>query len=197
MSMPKITATPRLRTHERKDRDGGVVIYYYWDGRGLHRPDVALGRDKGLAMQRYLECEAGVGLGGGRALTKRLPSRRSGKRRNLKSDIWLNVPAWQRTMYFNAERRAQESNKSFKLTPDEFLSLIVKAGGVCEVSGLPFELGVSRSPFAPSMDRKDCSIGYELGNVQIVCHIVNVAMNTWGIEPLLRMSEAVLRKQAA
>jgi len=106
----------------------------------------------------------------------------------------LNVPAWQRTMYFNAERRAQSANKSFKLTPDEFLTLLVEASGKCQVTGLPFVLGVSRSPFAPSMDRKDCAIGYEIGNVQIVCHIVNVAMNTWGISPLLTVAEALLRK---
>lgn len=194
--MPKVTDTPRLRTHSRKDRHGNVIVYYFWDGRTTHRPDVALGRDYGLAMQRYRDCEAGIGLKSSRAVSKALPSRRTGKRRNLKSDIWLAVPAWQRTMYFNAERRARVAEKSFRLTPNEFLALIVNAGGKCEVTGLPFELGVSRSPFAPSMDRKDCSKGYELGNVQIVCHIVNLAMNTWGLEPLLRVAEALCGNNA-
>lgn len=187
---------PRLRIHQRKDRNGDLTVYYYWDGRGSGRPDVALGKDRGLALERWRKCEEGIFPGKGRPLTKALPAKRQGYRRRTLSEHWNSTPEWQRRMYFNAERRAIEAEKSFKLTPDEFFALLVAADGKCQVSGLPLEPGISRSPFAPSLDRKDCAIGYELGNVRIVCHIANVAMNSWGIDPLMTLANALMRKTA-
>jgi hypothetical protein len=207
MSMPKITETPRLRTHKRTS-GGKTWTSYYWDGRTRGGKDVPLGSDFDKALELWAQCERGIfpekvkrlpkpkapPKPRTRSLAQPLMLRQPGKRRKIEAEEWVATPAWQRNMYFRAERRAIESRRSFTLTPAEFLAVLARANGCCEVSGLPFDPVADRSPFAPSLDRIECSIGYEAGNVRLVCHIANVAMNTWGIEPVLRLAEALLRK---
>lgn len=70
----------------------------------------------------------------------------------------------------------------------------IRAAGACEVTGIPFSLdrGESgRRPYAPSLDRRDSSGGYTSENCRLVCVAVNVAMNEWGAELLLRIAEHV------
>jgi hypothetical protein len=73
-------------------------------------------------------------------------------------------------------------------------------GGCCAVSGLPFNLtvvgtGQARHPFAPSLDRVNREQPYRGDNVRLVVAIANFAMNAWGLEPLVELSNAVYTKQ--
>lgn len=91
------------------------------------------------------------------------------------------------TVYRGAKKNAARKGRPFKLTPAELKALYENRAGVCAISGQAFSLekyGSNRAPFAPSLDRIDCSKGYVKGNVRLVSQIVNLAMNTWGEEPI-------------
>jgi len=70
-----------------------------------------------------------------------------------------------------------------------------RQGGCCVITGIPLELEIPVSktrelnPFAPSLDRIDSGRGYTKDNVRIVCVIVNLAMNRFGLEAFQRMME--------
>jgi len=69
--------------------------------------------------------------------------------------------------------------------------------GYCEVTGIEFDLG-SRggkwAPFAPSVDRIDCSKGYTKDNCRVVCVIFNMARNQFTDEDVLKMARAMVAK---
>jgi len=61
------------------------------------------------------------------------------------------------------------------------------ASGVCEVTGIPFDLNPSNfkrmNPFAPSLDRIDSTNrDYSETNTRVVLASVNVALGEWGLE---------------
>lgn len=67
--------------------------------------------------------------------------------------------------------------------------------GVCELTGLPLECGVSIPQWnSPSMDRIDSSKGYTFDNIRIICYAMNVALNTWGENTLRILMEAWLNE---
>jgi hypothetical protein len=85
----------------------------------------------------------------------------------------------------SARNNAKRLGKEFSLDAEWVLRRLDK--GVCEVTGIRFELGGeegSRSPWAPSLDRQDPAKGYTPDNVKVVVLILNVARNNWGDEPL-------------
>lgn len=52
----------------------------------------------------------------------------------------------------------------------------------CAITRTPFsmtKIGGAR-PYAPSIDRIDCSLGYSAKNCRIVCVATNLAINRWG-----------------
>jgi len=61
--------------------------------------------------------------------------------------------------------------------------------GVCEISGVPFNLREGRTFDSPSIDRIDPSRGYTYANIRLICHAMNSALGDWGEEKLL----AILR----
>lgn len=187
---------PHLREHRRKAKDGSVVTYFFWDGRSRGIRDIPLGTDRERAIELWRQCELGAfpTKKRGRSISKLAPARQPGRRRKIDNPHWDALPGHLRTMYFNAERRAADLKRSFTLTPEQFLDVLRRAGDCCEVSGIPFEIGGGRNPFGPSLDRIDCSRGYEANNVRMVACIVNTSLSDWGLEPVLRMSEALLRK---
>lgn len=70
------------------------------------------------------------------------------------------------------------------MTRDEFMAMIERSKGRCELTGIPFSdrtpQGCERAPFAPSVDRIDHRRGYTADNCRLVCLGVNVALNQWG-----------------
>ena len=72
----------------------------------------------------------------------------------------------------------------FKLS-DQYMrpNVAEKPSNCCAISGLA--LGTSRgnnrdkNPFAGSIDRIDSNVGYEQGNVRLLTHWVNNALNTY------------------
>ena len=80
-----------------------------------------------------------------------------------------------------ARRRSKRKSRECGVTLDLLKRMHEKQLGRCAVSGIAFDLtGGTGGPFAPSLDRIDNSVGYEEGNVRLVCHAVNLMMNRWG-----------------
>ncbi len=100
------------------------------------------------------------------------------------------------TLLLNYARdRARRLQLPFDLDR-EFLRQKLEAG-VCELSGLPIERvapGNHRThPFAPSLDRKEPTMGYEKSNVRLVCFAVNRARSDWGDEVLLTIANGIVK----
>lgn len=79
----------------------------------------------------------------------------------------------------------------------DILRLLLEQGYRCPISGSYFTHDAfdgegGTSPFQPSVDRKDSSLGYRHGNVRIVCLLVNLAMNNWGEAPLFKIAERIV-----
>lgn len=79
------------------------------------------------------------------------------------------------------------------ITADDIEAML--APMVCSVTGLPltWEHGGSTraNPWAPSIDRLDCSKGYVPGNVRVVCVLYNLARNDFPDEALFTMAKAL------
>jgi hypothetical protein len=85
---------------------------------------------------------------------------------------------------------------AFNLTKECVHRMLNESGWRCAVTGADFsmELVNGTRPFAPSIDRRDCSEGYTPGNCRMVCVAANFAMNVWGEAVLWRLFDK--RKQA-
>ncbi len=187
----------RLREKKHARKDGGVTTYYSWDGRRKGLGEVPLGTEKDSAIKLWNQLESGIYTEAkilGKSGPKTLAVRQVGKRRAIPNAAWNMAEPWMRTMFLNAERRASVAKRAFTITPSEFIELCIQSEMTCAVSGITFDSTGKNSPFAPSLDRIDSARGYEPGNVRLVCHIANVAMNKWGLEHLIKLSKAVLRK---
>lgn len=115
-----------------------------------------------------------------------------------------HVTAYRRTpsgrakllVYF-ASRRAKDSEMEFSLSHEDVVTVLAR--GVCEATGLPFDMGPSvnkhrANPWAPSLDRRDNSKGYTPDNVQVVCAAYNYAKNEFTPEVLLTVARAIVDK---
>lgn len=70
-------------------------------------------------------------------------------------------------------------------------------GGSCELTGLRFNMSVAtRRPnaFTPSIDRINAGGGYTKGNCRLVLHSVNAALGDWGLETVIGVAEALVRR---
>jgi hypothetical protein len=99
---------------------------------------------------------------------------------------------------FNSSRkRAKETGKSFTITTEDVLDLSKRQLNRCALSGIHFQPGKMadgrRDPRAPSIDRIDCSRGYELDNIRLVLHAVNIGLNMWGDELFLQICAGRLK----
>lgn len=159
-------------------RHGG----YYWtpriEGRQVRKH---LGREYSGALKSYYELE---GVPDGDRKIWRLPASYSKDTRN-----------WKKRLYCQARATARSRGVEFSLTLEEIAQLGKLADGRCQVTKIPFEFRFTederRRPWAPSLDRIDPRKGYTLENCRLVCVAVNIAMNDWGVELLLKIGRAL------
>ncbi len=71
---------------------------------------------------------------------------------------------------------AKRRNHDWAVTKDYLQSLFEQQNGICALSGIEMQVKVN-SPYRPSLDRKDSSVGYIAGNCQFVCSVLNVMKN--------------------
>ncbi len=107
-----------------------------------------------------------------------------------------------RVMLSNARTRARRMGAPMLLGSEDVTAMLVAQGFRCAVSGLPFDLvskpvGAYYSPWRPSLDRIDRSLGYTVNNVRVVSIIANWAMGEWGEDHLIRLAKAVTRRNTS
>lgn len=92
--------------------------------------------------------------------------------------------------------RAKRLGVPFDLTV-EFLADKISSG-ICEVTGIPFELGVSEinhaKAFSPSVDRITPGGGYTQDNVRVVVYIYNIARSDFSEDDVLTFAKALVAK---
>lgn len=93
----------------------------------------------------------------------------------------------------NCRGNARKRGLDFALTVEGIEGML--APMVCSATGLPLTWGhdgdTSRNPWAPSIDRLDCSKGYVPGNVRVVCVLYNLARSDFRDEDLLEVAKAL------
>ena len=101
---------------------------------------------------------------------------------------------YMRALYYAAARAKRSGMKI--MSQDEFKAIVERTEGCCEVSGIPFSDvvpdGANKAMWAPSLDRLDCHAGYEASNCRLVCVAVNLAMNEFGHEVLMKIARAMV-----
>lgn len=82
--------------------------------------------------------------------------------------------------------RAKKAGIPHAIEAQDIDELIVRQRFACAISGIPLQPSSDRfgGPFAPSLDRITPATGYVRGNIRVVCQMVNLAMNEWGLEAL-------------
>lgn len=102
-------------------------------------------------------------------------------------------------MWHNASRRSKrnKSCESFEITiTPEWIAKKLTIG-VCECTGIPFDLSptdkFSTNPYAPSLDRIDPTIKtYSPENTRVVLSCVNIALNEFGEQTVLPILKAMV-----
>lgn len=161
---------------------------------GTNDPAVAEIADKELRRQ--------VQLGTYRKARPGRTSMRSIRRASVKTVALGHAPAergdWRWQLYRRAKQGAKQRGLDFELGWGDFIAICERAAGLCEVSGITLETSSDhtrhRSPYKPSIDRINSSLGYVAGNVRIVCVMVNAALNTWGDEALITVALSIASK---
>lgn len=71
--------------------------------------------------------------------------------------------------------------------------------GICEVTGLPFELvyGKGKVPWSPSLDQIIPGNGYTPENTRVVVWLYNSAKNIFTDEDVLKMAQALVNKDGS
>ena len=67
--------------------------------------------------------------------------------------------------------------------------------GVCQLTGIPFNLDGGKTWDSPSLDRKDPKLGYTPRNTRVVLYAVNVMANIWGPEKILEIAKAIMERR--
>lgn len=93
--------------------------------------------------------------------------------------------------------RSKQRGMSHGITADYLTDLAEAQRYRCVISGIEFEQSTywrtkRRNPFSPSIDRIDNARGYEIGNVRIVCLIVNLARSNFDDSALVKMAKAIV-----
>jgi len=92
-----------------------------------------------------------------------------------------------------ARSRAKQKGIPFDLDANEIQNRI--DGGVCELTGIPFDLSTPKSWNAPSLDQIAPGAGYTMGNVRVVLYSVNVMANTWGHQRIMEVAAAITSRR--
>lgn len=105
----------------------------------------------------------------------------------------FKTPEYRAELFFKTiKKRAYDQGKDFDLTVEW---LIEKLNGVCELSGIPFNLdnyGEGHNKFySPSVDRINNEVGYLMSNCRMVLFSVNAGKHTGSDEDFYNLITAI------
>jgi len=101
-----------------------------------------------------------------------------------------------------AKHRAGKRGLPFDLTEEWAAAQIERQDFKCALTGIPFlaehsDVKARIRPYAPSLDRIDCTGGYTVDNVQIVACAINMMLLDWGEEVFKRVAQGYRQVQRA
>lgn len=107
------------------------------------------------------------------------------------------------TLISAARCRARKRGHEHDLDIEWALSSWEAQKGRCAITGIPLDIETplrttskDLSPFAPSLDRIDCDLGYTKANTRIVCVAANLAMNRFGADVFKSLLQGYAEMQA-
>lgn len=91
--------------------------------------------------------------------------------------------------------RGKSRGRSFNVSIDYLKSLYNQQFGLCAVTKLPMTMiiGPGVHVYNVSVDRIDNSIGYEPGNVQLVCYQVNIMRGQLSVSDFKHLCRQIVR----
>ena len=92
-----------------------------------------------------------------------------------------------------AKHRAKTRGLPFNLDPKDIQKRV--DAGVCELTGIAFDLATPHAWNAPSLDQIAPGKGYITSNVRVVLYALNVMANTWGHQRILEIANAILERR--
>lgn len=93
-----------------------------------------------------------------------------------------------------AKQRAKAKGLPFDLDAHRANLQEAMDKGVCQMTGIPFDMLGKQTWNSPSLDRVVPSRGYVISNVRVVLFSLNVMMHDWGVETVQTVANA-LKKQ--
>lgn len=179
---------PRYKHVEIARTRHGRTVYYYRPNRGsrVRLPD-DYGSEAFEAAILQIE-QTGV--------TKRATYRQTYTfDRNKRGNVGAAISRALR----GAAHRARQRNFEFELDFEWARERVEQQEFRCAVSGVAFycdkKLPPERNPFAPSLDRIDCSRGYTRENTRVVVFALNVMLSDWGIEVVEKVARGLWREK--
>ena len=100
------------------------------------------------------------------------------------------LTAWANQMWAFAEKGARGRQLDFTISKEWVRSKLEK--GTCEITEISFDLFYRNSPWVPSIDRIDSTLGYSEENCRMVVWAVNLAKGKWDDSVLLTISRAIV-----
>lgn len=101
-----------------------------------------------------------------------------------------------RHLVWSAATRAKRKGIPFSLGDADIADIQRRIDvGLCEITGMPFDLSPGRHFNSPSIDRIDSTRGYSPDNIRVVCHAMNAAMGDWGEGPVWKMFQCWLARK--
>jgi len=175
----------QTRSEATKDLPPGVIArrrsnatYYYYQTSSTKGPrtEHPLGKNKAVAISLW------------RSFAEVDPLEKS----KIPIQPWIAQALFRATT-----RNAKKRNIPCDITLDDVTTLVIESKGRCSVTGIEFDLfkdpSMRARPWAPSIDRIDCRSGYHKENVRLVANAVNIALNDFGDEVLLRIARGIVK----
>lgn len=97
--------------------------------------------------------------------------------------------------YNNIKRSSPKRKLTCNITKDYLIKLWYKQKGMCALTGEKMDLNyiTRRSTNRVSVDRIDSTKGYEIGNIQLVCHIANIIKLDFTTEEMLSWCQKIIK----
>lgn len=105
------------------------------------------------------------------------------------------------TLFDAARQRSKKKKIEFDIDYEYILNLYNVQNGKCKITGIPFsferneEIKGKFVPFGPSIDRINPNLGYIKSNIRLVLVIVNLSLNTFGMEYFDEMCKAYIKNK--
>lgn len=100
-------------------------------------------------------------------------------------------------MVHSIKSSAAKRKISFNIEKFQIELMMLHQDFKCIKTGMKFDFtqGKGTKPFGPTIDRIDCSRGYEPDNIQLVCNMYNYAKNRWSDEEVLTFAKKLVENQ--